>query len=164
MSDSCVIHPGIRTMIPAVRISRLTQLCATVPDGCFVECGVWRGGCLAVLASIARTEGKGRRIYGFDSFEGLPEQTAQDKDHGSEFVGSCIATEKGRARDLPDLGGASGRHDPGTPAGSRTRSPAMSAELPPIAVLRPGRRLVRIHHGLPEPPLPQAGAGRRDRH
>lgn len=39
-------------------------------EGAFVECGVWRGGMSAGIASIL---GKERRYYLFDSFEGLPE-------------------------------------------------------------------------------------------
>lgn len=86
------IHPGIRTMIPALRISNLTRLCLNAPQGSFVECGIWRGGCLAVMASLAAAEGKGRKVYGFDSFEGLPELTTEDEGHGEQFVGLCDAT------------------------------------------------------------------------
>lgn len=37
--------------------------------GCVIECGVWRGGMCAGLASIL---GRSRDYYLFDSFEGLP--------------------------------------------------------------------------------------------
>jgi len=47
-------------------------------DGAFVECGVARGGCSAVMAMIAKNEGKGRITWMFDSFEGLPPQTDKD--------------------------------------------------------------------------------------
>ena len=47
-------------------------------DGAFVECGVARGGCSAVMAMIARNEGKGRITWMFDSYEGLPPQTDKD--------------------------------------------------------------------------------------
>ncbi len=46
--------------------------------GAFVECGVARGGCSAVMALIAKDEGKGRETWMFDSFEGLPPQTDKD--------------------------------------------------------------------------------------
>jgi len=39
----------------------------------FVECGVAKGGCLALMASISNN-----RIYGFDSFEGMPPITDKD--------------------------------------------------------------------------------------
>ena len=41
----------------------------------FVECGVARGGCLALMAYIA---GDNNKIYGFDSFEGMPNVTEKD--------------------------------------------------------------------------------------
>ncbi|KKN79329.1 hypothetical protein LCGC14_0341110 [marine sediment metagenome] len=46
--------------------------------GSFVECGVARGGCSALMAIIARNERKGRETWLFDSFEGLPKQTEVD--------------------------------------------------------------------------------------
>jgi lipopolysaccharide biosynthesis glycosyltransferase len=41
----------------------------------FVECGVAKGGCLALMAHVA---GANNKIFGFDSFEGMPEITKQD--------------------------------------------------------------------------------------
>jgi O-methyltransferase len=40
-----------------------------LPSGCIVECGVWRGG---MIASIATIMGNGYNYFLFDSFEGLP--------------------------------------------------------------------------------------------
>lgn len=49
--------------------------------GSFVECGTWRGGALAFFAHSYLRQG-GRpdscRIYGFDSFQGMPRMTAAD--------------------------------------------------------------------------------------
>ncbi len=42
-----------------------------------VECGVAKGGCLAIMAAAATSS---NRVYGFDSFEGMPPIT--DKDLG----------------------------------------------------------------------------------
>jgi hypothetical protein len=47
-------------------------------EGCFVECGVARGGCSAVMSMIARNEGNNRKMWMFDSYEGLPPQTDKD--------------------------------------------------------------------------------------
>jgi hypothetical protein len=47
-------------------------------DGCFVECGVARGGTSAVMAMIAKNEGKNRKMWMFDSYEGLPLQSDKD--------------------------------------------------------------------------------------
>lgn len=64
-------------------------------QGDLVECGVAQGGCSALMALKAFEKNEnGRRIWLFDSFEGLPEPTA--KDSGS-FIrpldrGSCLGT------------------------------------------------------------------------
>jgi O-methyltransferase len=46
--------------------------------GCFVECGVWRGGCAAVMASVTNRARSNRKTWLFDSFEGMPEATEID--------------------------------------------------------------------------------------
>jgi hypothetical protein len=46
--------------------------------GAFVECGVWKGGCAAVLASVAERGRSGRQVWLFDSFEGMPEASERD--------------------------------------------------------------------------------------
>lgn len=59
------------TMIPLetyVNNLFLAQRMAGV-SGCIIECGVWRGGMSAGLATIL---GKDRQYFLFDSFEGLP--------------------------------------------------------------------------------------------
>jgi O-methyltransferase len=48
-------------------------------DGCFVECGVARGGCSALMALVARENDSDRKSWLFDSFEGLPEQSSEDE-------------------------------------------------------------------------------------
>ncbi|HEY2117084.1 MAG TPA: TylF/MycF/NovP-related O-methyltransferase [Candidatus Angelobacter sp.] len=44
--------------------------------GAFVECGIWRGGCAAVMGRAA--EASGRQLWLFDSFEGMPEASSRD--------------------------------------------------------------------------------------
>lgn len=46
--------------------------------GAFVECGVWRGGCIGLMAAVAKEFGSRRKIWLFDSFEGLPEPAVED--------------------------------------------------------------------------------------
>jgi hypothetical protein len=58
-------------------------------DGDVVECGVAAGQSLAMLASLVRDRGSGRRLYGFDSWQGLPEPGEQD------FAGGAGAAEQG---------------------------------------------------------------------
>jgi hypothetical protein len=65
-------------------------------DGCFVECGVARGGCSALMAIISRRYNRNRKIWLFDSFEGLPEFTTEDYDENKQFTGKHIRPlEKG---------------------------------------------------------------------
>ena len=47
-------------------------------EGAFVECGVYKGGCIAVMAYVADRARSGRKIWLFDSFEGLPEPSKKD--------------------------------------------------------------------------------------
>jgi hypothetical protein len=81
-------------MVTAEGLRNLRELaleCQALP-GAFVECGVARGGCLALLALLA---GPDRTVWGFDSFEGLPELTPEDKGHGVEWVGFQAAGPDG---------------------------------------------------------------------
>lgn len=48
-------------------------------NGAFVECGTWKGGVAAVMAVIAHRYGDSRKTWYFDSFEGMPEPTQEDK-------------------------------------------------------------------------------------
>jgi hypothetical protein len=48
------------------------------PPGAFVECGVGRGGCAALMALHAALDVHGRVTWLFDSFEGLPEPSEAD--------------------------------------------------------------------------------------
>jgi hypothetical protein len=42
-------------------------------DGCIVECGCWKGGCVAVMGYVSK-----RKVWAFDSFEGFPEPEKVD--------------------------------------------------------------------------------------
>lgn len=72
------------TMVGYPRIKNVYDLARKVSQrglkGAFVECGVWKGGAAGVMGYVAEKEGKGRQIWLFDSFEGLPEPTKQDGD------------------------------------------------------------------------------------
>ena len=48
-------------------------------DGCFVECGVARGGCSAIMAMVSHDKASERKMWLFDSFEGLPVPTFEDE-------------------------------------------------------------------------------------
>lgn len=58
-------------------------------EGAFVECGTWRGGALAFWArSYMRNGGDVARhcLYGFDSFDGMPNMTEEDGPHTSRWL------------------------------------------------------------------------------
>lgn len=61
-------------------------------EGDVVECGVAFGGGLVILGALAKADGKGRKVYGFDSFDGFPEPVAEDKS-------SVRDTKKGEYKD-----------------------------------------------------------------
>jgi O-methyltransferase len=59
--------------------------------GDIVECGTYKGGTAAALAS---TMGKNQRhLWLYDSFEGMPETTEKDGVDASHWVGKCVAAQ-----------------------------------------------------------------------
>ena len=65
--------------------------------GAFVECGVWRGGSLLVIArELRKMQVHDRELYGFDTFTGMTEPSAADVRYDGK-----LATERG-AMHLPD--------------------------------------------------------------
>ncbi|MBJ7326346.1 MAG: class I SAM-dependent methyltransferase [Chthoniobacterales bacterium] len=61
---------------------------ARIP-GCFVECGVWRGGSSMAIAMALEQEGElNRDIYLFDTFEGMPPPGEKD----NRFDGAAADT------------------------------------------------------------------------
>ncbi|MZP29456.1 hypothetical protein GTO91_07025 [Heliobacterium undosum] len=79
------------TMVSEERLDNVYRLTKEAErsrlPGAFVECGVWRGGCAAVMATVAKEAGNGRVIHLFDSFEGLPEPTDLDGDLAKDYSG-----------------------------------------------------------------------------
>lgn len=92
------------TMVGVARLQSLYTLAKAVCDedlpGNIVECGVAAGGSSALLATvISRYSKRPRRLYSFDTFEGMPPADARDthSGHGAESVGwgegTCSAPE-----------------------------------------------------------------------
>ncbi len=79
------------TMTTPVRCRRLWDSCKELLDqnvpGCFVECGVWKGGSSAMIALAIRDSGQERHLHLFDSFEGLPEPTEKDGEYAATYSG-----------------------------------------------------------------------------
>jgi O-methyltransferase len=60
-------------------------------EGDFVECGVWKGGNLILFKKmIEKLNIKDKKIYGFDTFEGMSEPTDHDSD-GDGYLGGFKA-------------------------------------------------------------------------
>lgn len=47
-------------------------------DGDVVECGIGKATSAQILALLINNENKGRKFWGFDSFEGFPDPTSED--------------------------------------------------------------------------------------
>ena len=62
--------------------------------GDLVECGAAKGGSAALMALTLRQLKEHRRIWLFDTFEGLPAPTAEDPDYAiaNLFTGDCLGT------------------------------------------------------------------------
>jgi len=79
------------TMVGYKRLSNVYELVKKIRkdkiEGDFVECGVWKGGCSAVMGFVAEKERGGRKTWLFDSFEGLPEPTKEDGKVAIEYSG-----------------------------------------------------------------------------
>lgn len=74
------------TMIGPRRLKNLDELLQGavtlgVP-GAYAECGIWRGGTCIYAAEFFKTYGESRRVWGFDSFRGLPEGGHYPEDEG----------------------------------------------------------------------------------
>ena len=65
------------SMVSRERLENLYSQCSKFKNTnySFVECGVAKGGCLAMIKFAS---GKNNRIFGFDSFEGMPNITKED--------------------------------------------------------------------------------------
>jgi lipopolysaccharide biosynthesis glycosyltransferase/predicted O-methyltransferase YrrM len=83
------------TLVSKERLTNLYNQCLKFKDTnySFVECGVAKGGCLAMMKIAS---GKNNKIFGFDSFEGMPPIT--EEDIGS-YNKSCILTTFGKVGD-----------------------------------------------------------------
>ncbi len=93
------------TMLSVERLHSLyvltKMICEENLPGYFVECGVAAGGSTALLAYVIKKYSRiQRRLYSFDSFEGMPEPTKEDSicgvsaDSTGWGTGTCAAPEE----------------------------------------------------------------------
>ncbi len=60
-------------------------------EGDFVECGVWKGGSAMLIAKLLSLHNvKNRKIFLYDTFEGMSEPTEFDKDYAGEKATSLL--------------------------------------------------------------------------
>ena len=77
------------------RLSKLYNLAKEIEKkrirGAFVECGVWKGGSCAVMAFVSHKAESERKIWLFDSFEGMPEPREIDGKLVRQWVGGALS-------------------------------------------------------------------------
>lgn len=72
------------SLIGPGHLDSLCALATTTPPGCFVELGVFEGGSAYRLMEVAREQG--RKLYLYDTFEGIPFQGKGDQHTIGEFA------------------------------------------------------------------------------
>ncbi len=106
---------GTYTMLSEARLYSLfchaKEICVQNRPGNFVECGVAAGGSSALLACVIKKHSRRpRRLFSFDSFEGMPAPTAEDRHQGQAAeatgwgTGTCSAPESSLRRICTELG------------------------------------------------------------
>lgn len=77
------------TMVSYKKLCHLWDVCHEIEQkkikGNFVECGVWRGGCAAIMANISNNLNAKRQIHLFDSFKGMPQPSPADGERAAYF-------------------------------------------------------------------------------
>jgi O-methyltransferase len=81
------------TLLDFERIASLWRLAHYINDcgirGDFVECGSYKGGSSAVLRIGM---GPQRKLWIYDSFEGMPETSESDGEEAKKYEGTCVAS------------------------------------------------------------------------
>jgi len=81
------------TLLDYDRLKNLMRICRYLNDqnipGDFVECGAYKGGSAAVISKYL---GQTRKLWLYDSFQGLPEATPEDGEEALNWTGKCYGT------------------------------------------------------------------------
>jgi len=99
------LHEACRhaTMTSTERLYALYQAVEYVVrhnvPGDFVECGVWRGGSVMMIALALQKFGATRNIHCFDTFEGMPPPTGADVQHETGESAASILSRTRRHDD-----------------------------------------------------------------
>jgi O-methyltransferase len=68
--------------------------------GDFVECGVWKGGSSMLIALVLRERQQNdRKVYMYDTFEGMSEPTEADKDVRGDVARELLSKQNARDED-----------------------------------------------------------------
>lgn len=70
-------------------------------EGDFVECGTYKGGSAAMLATVLTSK---RHLWLYDSFEGMPDTKPIDGEDAKKRVGSRVASEEDVVQVLTSVG------------------------------------------------------------
>jgi hypothetical protein len=69
--------------------------------GAFVECGVWRGGCMMAMALELMAQGAAtRRLYGFDTFDGMTAPMPVDRRPDGRSAQALLAADPSRRSEV----------------------------------------------------------------
>jgi hypothetical protein len=79
IGDSLISSPALRAMAGKA---------LSMPPGCFVEVGVYKGGSARKLADVALTQDQ--RLFLYDTFEGLPYKADIDKEPIGRFSDTSV--------------------------------------------------------------------------
>jgi O-methyltransferase len=97
------------TLVAPERIQNLKLLARRIESerisGDVIECGVCNGGTAAVLARFATRSRFNRTVWLLDSFQGMPETTAEDGEAAKAHTGKEIG-DPARVREVLQLAGA----------------------------------------------------------
>lgn len=78
-------------------LSAAKYICENGIEGEFVECGVWRGGNAIIAAEIFKRFGSEKKVFLFDTFEGMTQPTEDDRalSDGTMAMGQFLASDRG---------------------------------------------------------------------
>jgi O-methyltransferase len=123
------------SLLDESRLRNLAHQVRSTPHGALVECGVGRGGALALMAA---TRADGQAVWGFDSFDVMPPLTERDHGEGEVWVGFSVAGSKGAAvvKDTFEAVGVTGEAVHVIEGWFEDTFPTAAPQVGPIAVLR----------------------------
>jgi O-methyltransferase len=138
------------TMLPAPRLVNAYNVMEEIEQrglaGAVVECGVWAGGGIGLMASVSKAHRNRSRVFHlFDSFEGLPQPSTEDVDVVDVF----------RAQH-PELDVADGAEASALTAIGACAAPLEDVNELFFGALKIDRSQVRIHQGWFQETVPGA--------